>query len=343
MSNITLKQLAEHVGGSVVGDGGIVINSVATIDSAGADQITFLSNEKYLPKVKTTNAGAVIVSKELESSASLLVAKDPYYAFMQIVVFIHGHRQHKKDGVSEKASISDSVTIGKKTNIHDFAMISDNVTIGENCNIYPGVFVGPNTTIGNGCVIYPNVVIYDDITIGDRVIIHANAVIGQDGYGFATHQGIHHKIPQIGKVIIEDDVEIGSCSVVERGTLDETVIGTGSKLGDAVTIGHGAVVGPHCLIVPQAGISGSVTLGHHCVVGGQAGMVGHIKIGNLVKIGAQSGVSNDVPDGATILGSPAVDFTLKKRMYVAERGLPDMRKKFKLIEKRLKKLEEADD
>ena len=167
--------------------------------------------------------------------------------------------------------------------------------------------------------------------------------MGQDGFGFATHNGEHYKIPQIGKVILEDDVEIGATAVIERGTLEETIIGKGTKIGDAVTVGHGAVIGPHCLIVPQAGIAGSATLGHHVVVGGQAGMAGHIKIGNMVRIGAQSGISNDVPDGATVLGTPAVDFITRKRIWAAERDLPKMRGRLKRIEKQLAKLQEACD
>ena len=341
MQSKTLKELADHVGGTVIGDENLVINSVATLDNARADQITFFSNEKYLPKVKTASAGAVIVPKELESPASLLIADDPYYALMQIVVLIHGHRPHNVGGISEKASIADSASIGKGTNIHDFATISDNATIGDDCNIYPGAFIGPNTSVGNGCIIYPNAAVYDNITIGDRVIIHANASVGQDGYGFATHKGVHHKIPQIGHVILEDDVEIGSGTAVERGTLDDTVIGAGTKIGDLVTVGHGAVIGPHCLIVPQAGIAGSVTMGHHCVVGGQAGMTGHITIGNMVRIGAQSGVAHNVPDGKTILGTPAVDASLAKRTWIAQYKLPEMNKRFKRIEKRLNKVEEA--
>jgi UDP-3-O-[3-hydroxymyristoyl] glucosamine N-acyltransferase len=342
MSEITLKQLAEHVGGTVSGDGELVINAVATIDAAKAGEITFFSNEKYLPKLKTTNASAVIVPQEMESPASLLIADDPYYAFMQIVVFLHGHREHNAGGISKKASIAKTASIGDGCNIGDFAVISEGASVDDNCNIYPGVFIGPNTAIGCDCIIYPNAAVYDNCVVGDRVIIHANATVGQDGFGFATHNGIHHKIPQIGRVILEDDVEIGSNTIVERGTLEDTIVGAGTKVGDAVAIGHGAVIGPHCLIVPQAGIAGSATLGHHCVIGGQAGMVGHIKIGNLVKVGAKAGISNDVPDGATVLGTPAVDFNLKKRMWVAERDLPNMRKKLKIIDKRLNKLEETD-
>ena len=333
MAGKTLNELAKHVGGSVVGSGNIVINGVSTLDKAGPDEITFLTNKKYVPQLKTTKAGAVIAAQVLETKTGLLVAEDPYYAFMQIVVLLHGHRKHKKVGVSKRASIAQSAKVGDNCNIHDFVTISDNVMIGADCQIYPGAFVGPNVQIGDDCIIYPNAVIYDGSVVGNRVIIHANASVGQDGFGFATHEGVHYKIPQIGRAILEDDVEIGACSVIERGTLDDTVIGKGSKIGDAGAIGHGTRVGPYCLLVPQVGVAGSAVLGHHCVLGGQVGVAGHIKIGNMVRIGAQAGVSGNVPDGATIMGAPAIDANKAKRAYALIGYLPDMRKRLRKLEK----------
>ncbi len=333
MAGKTLDELAKHVGGSVVGNGGIVIKGVSTLDKAGPGEITFLTNKKYVPQLKTTKAGAVITAETLETETPLLVAAEAYYALMEIVVLLHGHRKHKKVGISKRASIAQSAKVGDNCNIHDFATISDNVRIGANCQIYPGVFVGPNVQIGDDCIIYSNAVIYDDSIVGDRVIIHANASVGQDGFGFATHEGVHHKIPQIGRAILEDDVEIGACSVIECGTLDDTVIGKGSKIGDAVAIGHGTIVGPYCLLVPQVGVAGSTVLGHHCVLGGQVGVVGHIKIGNMVRIGAQAGVSGNVPDGATIMGAPAIDAGKAKRAYALIGHLPDMRKRLRKLER----------
>ena len=204
------------------------------------------------------------------------------------------------------------------------------------------MFIGPRVRTGDDCIFYPNVVIYEDCVIGSRVIIHSNASIGQDGYGFATHDGRHHKIPQIGRAVIEDDVEIGANSAIERGTLDDTVIGAGSKIGDMITIGHGTKIGPHCLLVPQVGIAGSVVVGHHCMIGGQVGIVGHVKIGDLVKIGAQAGVINDVPDGATIVGSPAIDADSARRSYALIEYLPEMRRKLRSLEKRLDNLDASE-
>jgi UDP-3-O-[3-hydroxymyristoyl] glucosamine N-acyltransferase len=262
---------------------------------------------------------------------------------MQIVVLLHGHRKHKQVGVSERASIAKTAKLGANCNIYDFAVISDGARVGKNCCLYPGAFIGPDVKMGDDCIVYPNAVIYDGCEVGSRVIIHANAAVGEDGYGFATHKGEHHKIPQIGRVVLEDDVEIGACCTIERATLGDTIIGKGTKVGDMVAIGHGAKIGPHCLLVPQVGISGSATLGHHCVLAGQVGVVGHIKIGNMVTIGAQSGVANDIPDGATILGSPAVEANKAKRVYASMQHLPEMRKSIRQFEKRLGALEKADE
>ena len=226
--------------------------------------------------------------------------------------------------------------MGRDCSIYDFVTISDNAKIGERCVLYPGVFVGPETEIGSDCILYPNAVIYDRCKIGDRVIIQANATVGEDGFGFATHKGEHHKIPHIGRVIIEDDVEIGSGCGIERGTLDDTVIGKGSKIGDLVAIGHGTKIGPYCLLVAQVGVAGSATLGHHCVAGGQAGIVGHIEIGNGVMIGAQAGVINDVPDGKIIVGSPAIDANKARRAYSLLERLPEMRQSIRKLEKQQK-------
>ena len=338
MPKKTLQEIADHVGGKIIGDASAVIESAATLDSAAGGQITFLSNPKYAPRVQTTQATAVLVSRQVETNACQIVTEDPYYAFMQAVVLLHGHRKHPQTGISQQADIAASAKLGKNCNIHAFAVISENAVIGSNCQIYSGVFVGPNVTIGDDCVLYPNAVIYDGCQIGSRVIVQSNASVGQDGFGFATHKGEHHKIPQIGIVILEDDVEIGSGCAIERGTLDNTVIGKGSKIGDGTAIGHGTKIGAHCLLVPHVGVAGSAEIGHHCVIGGQAGIVGHIKIGNMVTIGAQAAVINNVPDGATILGAPAIDANKAKRAYALIETLPEIRQKLRKLDKQVQKL-----
>jgi UDP-3-O-[3-hydroxymyristoyl] glucosamine N-acyltransferase len=339
MQERTLGELAEYVGGRVCGDPDVKIKSAATLAQAGEGDISFLTNRKYEKQLQTTKASAVIVGKDISTaSIPLLIAEAPYYSFMQIMVLLHGHRKHKKIGTSPRASISDSAKIGTGCHIHDFATISDNVNIGDGCIIYPGVFVGEGVQIGNNSIIYPNVTIYDGCKIGNRVIINANSTIGEDGFGYATHKGIHHKIPQIGITIIEDDVEIGACCGIERGTLDDTVIGRGTKLGDLVAIGHGTRIGPHCLLVAQVGIAGSTNLGHHCTVGGQVGIVGHITIGNNVTIGAQAGVINSIPDGKVVLGAPAIDANQGRRAYGIIQNLPEMRQNIRDLQNRIERI-----
>lgn len=335
MPTFTLGELATHVGGEVVGDPAVVIRSVAGLAQAGEGDISFLANPRYSRQVKTTGASAVLVRAPLSSQAAMVVCPDPYYAFMQVTVLLHSHRRHPLSGTSERASIAASARVGEGAAIGDFVSLSEDVRIGARCTLYPGVFVGPQTTIGDDCILYANAVIYDRCRIGNRVIIHANATVGEDGFGFSTHKGIHHKIPHISSVVIEDDVELGAGCGIERGAVEDTIIGQGSKVGDAVVVGHGTKVGPHCLLVPQVGIAGSTTLGHHCVAAGQVGIAGHLKIGNGVIMGGQAGVGEDVEDGVTLLGSPAFEANKAKRALFLIRRLPDMWRALKQLKRRL--------
>jgi UDP-3-O-[3-hydroxymyristoyl] glucosamine N-acyltransferase len=328
MQERTLGELAEYVGGRVCGDPDVRIKSASTLARAGEGEISFLTNRKYEKQLRTTKASAVIVGKETPTaSVPLLIADDPYYTFMQIMVLLHGHRKHKKVGISQRASISDSAKIGADCHIHDFVTIADDVKIGDGCIIYPCVHIGEDVQIGNDSIIYPNVTLYDGCKIGNRVIINANSTVGEDGFGYATHKGVHHKIPQTGIVIIEDDVEIGACCGIERGTLGDTVIGQGSKLGDLVAIGHGTRIGPHCLLVAQVGIAGSTSLGHHCTAGG-----------NNVTIGAQAGVINNIPDGKVVIGAPAIDANQGRRAYGIIQNLPEMRQNIRNLQNRIERI-----
>jgi UDP-3-O-[3-hydroxymyristoyl] glucosamine N-acyltransferase len=334
-----LGELAEYVGGRICGDPKVIIRSASTLGRADKGDISFLTNRKYEKQLRTTKASAVIVGKETPSaSVPLLIADDPYYAFMQIMVLLHGHRKHKKTGVSPKASISDSAKVGMDCHIHDFVTISDDARIKDGCIIYPNVHIGQGVQIGSDSIIYPNVAVYDGCKIGNRVIINANSTIGEDGFSYATYKGTHHKIPQTGIVIIEDDVEIGAGCGIERGTLNDTVIGQGSKLGDMVTVGHGTRIGPHCLLVAQVGIAGSTNIGHHCTIGGQVGIVGHINIGNNVTIAAQAGVINNIPDNKVVLGAPAIDANTGRRAYSMIQYLPDIRQNIRELQSHFKRI-----
>jgi UDP-3-O-[3-hydroxymyristoyl] glucosamine N-acyltransferase len=343
MAERTLAELAGYVDGQIRGDVNTIIKSASTLSRAGEGDISFLANNRYEKELATTKASAVIVGKDTVTSATvpLLICEDPYYAFMQIMVTLHGHRKHKKVGISPKSEIADTAKIGVDCHIHQFVTIDDNAKIGNGVIIYPCCHIGRNVEIGNDCILYPNVVIYDGCKLGKRVIINANSVIGEDGFGYASHKGVHHKIPQVGNVIIEDDVEIGACCGIERGTLGDTVISQDTKIGDLVTIGHGSKIGPHCLLVAQVGIAGSTNLGHHCVVGGQVGIVGHVNIGNNVMIAAQAGVINNVSDNKVILGAPAIDANIGKRAYSMIQYLPDMRQGIKELREKVQQLSDA--
>ncbi|MBW2476482.1 MAG: UDP-3-O-(3-hydroxymyristoyl)glucosamine N-acyltransferase [Deltaproteobacteria bacterium] len=339
MKTKTLGELAEHVGGKVVGDPNIVITAAATLEDAHGGEISFLANPKYRKHLKSTKASAVVVKQVSASNSALLVVDDPYYAFTQIVILMYGHRRHKPMGLNANASIASTANIGEKTDVHEFAVIADHVQVGRRCVIYPGVYIGEGSVIGDDCILYPNVVVYDGCQIGNRVIMHANATIGEDGFGFATHKGTHYKIPHIGQVVVEDDVEIGASAAIERGTFSNTVIGEGTKIGDSVVVGHGTVIGPHCLFVPQVGIAGSTTIGSHCVAAGQVGISGHIKIGNRVTMGAQSGVISNLADDSVVFGTPAFNFADAKRAFLALRTLPELQKKIAVLEAKLSKKE----
>ncbi len=342
MQGKSLGELAEYVGGRVCGNADVLIRSASTLGRSEAGEISFLTNRKYEKQLRTTKASAVIVGKETPSaSVPLLIAEDPYFAFMQIMVLLHGHRKHKKVGISPRSSISDSAKVGAECHIYDFATIADDARVGDGCIVYPGAYVGQGVQLGNDSIIYPNVTIYDGCKIGNRVIINANSTIGEDGFGYASHKGLHHKIPQIGTVIIEDDVEIGASCGIERGTLGDTVIGQGSKLGDLIAIGHGTKIGAHCLLVAQVGVAGSTTLGHHCIIGGQVGIVGHISIGNNVTIAAKAGVINSIPDGKVVLGAPAIEANQGRRAYGMIQYLPEMRQTIRDLQNRIEALGSA--
>lgn len=319
---MTVEELAKEIGADVEGDGRADIASAATLEEAQPGQVSFLANAKYVRQIDQTRATAVIVAPGVKpaNNVTLLKTIDPYYAFMKAVVRLHGHRRHPHAGV------------------HPAANVDPTATIGEGTVIYPGAYVGPRANVGRDCILYPNAVVYDDCVLGDRVILHAGTSVGTDGYGYATHKGIHHKIPQVGNVVIEDDVEIGACCSIERAALGSTTIGRGTKIDQLVVVGHGCKIGPHCLLVAQTGIAGSATLGHHVTLAGQTGVSGHLKIGNQVTVGAQSGIISDIDDQSTVVGSPAMPVSHARRVYMLFTQLPDIEKRIKALEQQMEEL-----
>jgi UDP-3-O-[3-hydroxymyristoyl] glucosamine N-acyltransferase len=307
MPPVSLHEIVRFVSGRYDGPDTAVMG-VAPLSEATGQHISFLSNPKYAAQLATTGAAAVLVAEDLEGNESRWIrVPNPYFAMARIVAHFFASRP-KPDGISAHSSIASSAKLGRNVAVGAFASIGNDVVIGESVTIYPNVTIEPGVTIGDGTIIYPQVSIYAGCRIGRRCIIHSGAVIGSDGYGFATEGGRHHKIPQVGIVRIEDDVEIGSGSTIDRAALGETVIGEGTKIDNLVQIGHNVKVGKHCLLVSQVGIAGSTELGDFVVVAGQSGFAGHLKIGNRVQVAAKSAVLDDVADDMKVMGIPAVPF-----------------------------------
>lgn len=346
---VPLKKLADLVAGEVRGDPCLIITGVAGVREACPGEITFVANPKYASDLQNTRASAVVLAQTCPEpllqhlqtrGASVVLVEEPYFAFAQIVRLFHSH-PYRPLGISPQASIGKGVQLGKDLSIHPFVRVEDHARIGDRVTVYPGTFIGEGCEIGEDCLIYPNVTIREKVKMGKRVILHSGTVIGSDGFGFASREGKHHKILQVGTVVIEDDVELGANVTVDRAALGKTVIKRGTKVDNLVQIAHNVVIGEDCLIVAQAGISGSTELGHHVILAGQVGVVGHLKIGDGVKVGAQSGVAQDIAPGQTVSGSPTIPHRKWLRVQAALPDLPEMKKQIRDLEKKIKALEES--
>ena len=321
MHSKTLRELATEIGADLVGDGDVVVSSVNTLQDARPGQLSFLANPKYEKDLESTQASGVIVAANSKfDRVPTLRAKDPQLTYQRAVLALHGPRRHPHMGV------------------HPQAFVDATASVGEGTVIYPGAYVGPQVRIGRDCVLFAGVIVYERCAIGDRVVIHGGSVIGADGFGYATSAGVHHKIPQVGNVVIEDDVEIGANCTIDRAALGSTTVGKGSKIDNLVTLGHNVRTGPGCIIVAQAGVAGSTTLGHHVVLGGQAGIAGHIELGDGVMAAAQCGVTNSVEAGQIVIGSPHLPIREGRRAYALVRELPELLKRIKDLEREVEKL-----
>lgn len=292
MIAIAAQDIASAVGGELLGDGSVTVQGAAGLGEASETDISFFHNIKYAESLVSTRARVVLIPQKtqgltLPEGKTLIRVSNPQWAFAQVLGLIDKQKNVHPDGIHPKAHVEPTATIGKGT------------------VVYPGCYVGHHVKIGENCLMYPNVVFREDTQIGDRVIIHAGTVLGADGYGFATQEGRHHKIPQIGRVVVEDDVEIGANVTIDRATTGETRIGAGTKIDNLVHIAHNVQIGKDCLIVAQVGISGSTKVGNRVTLAGQVGLVGHITIGDGTIVAAQSGVMSDVEPGAVLFGSPA--------------------------------------
>jgi UDP-3-O-[3-hydroxymyristoyl] glucosamine N-acyltransferase len=329
----TAAQMAKELEGEVLGDGSILLTGFAPAVAAKAGDLTFAENETFFSKAEQSAASAILIDGPFKSTAKVLIrVPNARIAFAKVLPFFFPEKllppgTHSSSVVSETAVIDPSAHIGPH------CRIGDNVQIGPRVVLRGGNHVGDNCAIGADSQLFPNVVLYSMSQIGQRVRIHAGAIIGADGFGYVFDAGIHRKVPQVGRVIIHDDVEIGANAAIDRGALGPTVIGRGTKIDNLVQIAHNVVIGENCLVVAQVGIAGSTKVGNYTTLAGQVGIAGHLKIGNKVIVAAQSGVMNDIPDGAKWLGAPAQPDRQAKRQMIALQQLPDLLRRVTELEK----------
>lgn len=335
-----LSEITQWVDGELMGDPECVIDGAGPIDTAGAHQITFADKGPGLKRIALTRAAAVLVPLGYsEASKNLIRVRNPRLAFSTVLEKFHPARR-PSPGVHPTAVIGDGCSLGHDVFIGPGSVLGDRVRLGDNVILHPLVMIGDDVAIGDDSIVYPHVTILENCTIGRRVIIHAGTVIGSDGYGFVQEGGRHHKIPQIGTVRIDDDVEIGANNTIDRASMGRTWVQTGVKTDNQVHIAHNVVVGEHSLLVAQVGIAGSTTIGHHAILAGQAGISGHITIGNGAVIGPQTGVGHSVADKQIVSGGvAAMPHRTWLRLQPILPVLPDLHKKVKALENKLAQLE----
>lgn len=331
----TASQIASFIDGKIIGDENALITGVSPIESGEAGHLSFIAQERFSHYLDTSNCSVLIVSENILTKESydqtIIAVKDAYLSF-QVLMNLYQEMQGRKEGVEDGASIHDTAVVGDKAYVGAFTYVSEKARIGEGSQIYPQVYIGKGVKIGKNCKIDSGARIYDYCIIGDNCVIHSNTVIGGDGFGFQPTPEGFKKIPQLGNVIIEDDVEIGSNCSIDRATIGSTVIGKGTKIDNLIQIAHNVKIGQNNVIASQTGIAGSTIVGDWNQIGGQVGIVGHIKIGNQVKIQAQSGVNSHVNDKETVYGSPAISYNDYLRSYVHFRNLPELVKRINNLE-----------
>ena len=336
-----LKELAEWVDGTVVGDGEIEISGIAALEEARAGEITFIADPKYLPKLGETKASAIIVSRDVSQGGKpLLCVTNPYLAFVKILTLFF-EKPYQPKGIDSNTWISPTAKLGKDLTLYPFVYVGDRSSIGDRVTLYPGVHVGEDAAVGEDSILYPNVSVYPGAVVGKRVILHSGVVIGGDGFGYVKEAKKNVKIPQVGTVEIEDDVELGANTTVDRATLGKTIIRRGTKIDNLVQVAHNVVIGEDSILCAQAGISGSTKIGSNVTLAGQVGVVDHVEIGDNVIVGAQAGVTHNLPGNQGYVGSPALPHREFLRSNAVFPKLPEMRKRLLDMEKRLTKIEET--
>jgi UDP-3-O-[3-hydroxymyristoyl] glucosamine N-acyltransferase len=338
---VTLSELAKLVEGCVSGDPSTAVSGVAPLDQAEPGEISFLANPKYRDKLATCQAAAIIVHPSLDGCVDrpLLLVDNPYLAFAKILSHFSGAPQTGL-GVLEGAHVDPQATIAQGVSVHPGCVVSAGASIGRNAVLLPGVVVGENAVIGEDCLLHANAVVRERCVLGARVILQPGAVVGADGFGFAADGEQYYKIPQVGHVVLEDDVEVGACSCIDRGTLSETRIGRGSKIDNLVQVAHNVSVGGDTILVAQSGIAGSTTIGRHCIFGGQSACAGHLTIGDNVTVAARGGLSHNVESNQQLAGVPALPHRewLKATMCVPH--LPEMRRELRRLRQQVEELKQ---
>jgi UDP-3-O-[3-hydroxymyristoyl] glucosamine N-acyltransferase len=326
------ETIASHLNGQVIGDKSLVLTGFAHATTAKPGDLTFAENPSFFAKAEFSDASAILVEQEFESPKKTLIkVASSRIAFAQVLPLFFPEPS-AAPGIHPTAVIAETARIDASAHIGPYCTVGEKCVIGANTVIHARASIGPETTVGRDCIIYPSVNIYHRCEINNRVIIHAGTVIGSDGFGYVLDQGVHRKIPQVGNVIIHDDVEIGASVTIDRGTLGPTVIGKGSKLDNLIQIAHNVQIGEYCIIISQVGIAGSTRIGNYTQIGGQVGIAGHLKIGDRVQITAQSGVMHDIPDGEKWFGTPAQPDRKTKRVLLAIQQLPRLIKRVSELE-----------
>ena len=334
----SLREIADLLGSQIIGDPNVIITGIAGIEEAREGDITFISHPKYLHFVNETKASAVVVSGDIKNCPKPIVkTNNPSLAFAKIVSLFYPTKKTINNGVHPSVILGKDVKLGSDISVGPYVVVEDGVEIGDRCVIYSGVYIGYNTNIGKECMIYPNVSIREKSSIGNRVVIHNGAVIGSDGFGYNTLDKVHHKIPQVGCVVVEDDVEIGANVTIDRARLDKTIIGRGTKIDNLVHIAHNVITGENCIIVAQVGISGSTKIGNNVILAGQAGVSGHVTIGDNVIVGAQAGVTKSVPSNTFVSGYPARPHKQATIINAHIQRLPQLNKTVAELKERLDK------
>lgn len=341
--NFTAAVIAEFLKGEVEGNPDALVNDISKIEEGKSGTLSFLANPKYEKYIYETQSTIVIVNADFkpqkEISATLVRVKNAYESFAALLR-LYEQSKPRKSGISKMASISGSASLGKDLYVGEYTVISENASIGDGVQLYPQVYVGDQVKIGEGSILHPGVKVYEGCEIGSNCVIHAGAIIGADGFGFAPNQeNNYEKVPQVGKVIIEDHVEIGANTTVDRATMGATILRKGVKLDNLIMIAHNVEVGKNTVIAGQSGISGSTKVGENCMFGGQVGLIGHITIANGVKIAAQSGITKDIKQqGIVVQGSPAFEFGPYQRSYLLFRNLPKIREQIIDLERKVDEL-----